>query len=77
MTIPTQTLAALASTLSYKDIPTIVREATKQYVRDAIGCGIYGSQTSWVNSLNNPIPEYGGSPRRLSGCRGFTVEAIP
>ncbi len=30
MTTPTRTLAAFASTLAYKAIPPVVREATKQ-----------------------------------------------
>lgn len=77
MTTPTQTLAALASTLSYKRIPTIVGETTKQSLLDTVGCGIYGSQTSWVKSLTNLIPEHRGFPMRLSGCRGFAVQSIP
>ena len=48
MATPTRTLAAFASTLSYEAIPTAVREATKQYLLDTIGCGIYGSHTPWV-----------------------------
>ena len=62
MAPPTRTLAAFASTLSYADIPPAVREATKQYLLDTIGCGIYGSQTPWVKSLNQLILEQGGRP---------------
>jgi len=42
MMTPTRTLAAFASTLAYEHIPTVMREATKQYLLDTIGCGIYG-----------------------------------
>jgi 2-methylcitrate dehydratase PrpD len=65
MATPTRRLAAFASTLSYEDIPTAVREATKQYLLDTIGCGIYGSQTPWAKSLNTLILEQGG---RHQGC---------
>ena len=57
MTTPTQIMAAFASTLSYERIPTIVREATKQYLLDTIGCAIYGSQTPWAKILNSLILE--------------------
>ncbi len=62
MKTPTQTLAALASTLPYERIPTIVREATKQYRLGTIGCDIYGSQTPWAKILNNLILQQGGRP---------------
>jgi 2-methylcitrate dehydratase PrpD len=62
MATPTRTLAAFASTLSYEAIPTGVREATKQYLLDTIGCGIYGSQTPWAKTLNQLIVEQGGRP---------------
>src|SRR4030095_8852188 len=63
MATPTRTLAAFASTLSYEAIPTAVREATKQYLLDTIGCGIYGSQTPWAKILNQLILEQGGRGR--------------
>ena len=53
MQTPTQTLAAFASILFYKRMPTIVGQATKSYLLDTIGCSIYGSQTSWAEILNN------------------------
>ena len=53
MQTPTQTLAAFASTIFCKRIPAIVRQATKPYLLDTIGCSIYGSQTSWAEILNN------------------------
>lgn len=53
MQTPTQPLAAFASTLFCKRIPTIVRQATKPYLLDTIDCSIYGSQASWVKTLYN------------------------
>src|SRR2546426_11919672 len=73
MATPTRTLAAFASTLSYEVIPTVVREATKQYLLDTIGCGMYGSQTPGAKTLNQLIVEQGGRPEAtlwLQGVRG-------
>src|SRR5207247_10496083 len=71
MATPTRTLAAFASTLSYEAIPTVVREATKQYLLDTIGCGIYGSQTPWAKILNQLIVEQGGRPEATLWLQGF------
>ena len=71
MTTPTRTLAAFASTLTYEHLPTMVREATKQYLLDAIGCGIYGSQTPWAKILNSLILEQGGRPEATLWLQGF------
>src|SRR5215475_10299609 len=71
MATPTRTLAAFASTLSYEAIPTVVCEATKQYLFDTIGCGIYGSQTPWAKILNQLILEQGGRPEATLWLQGF------
>ena len=71
MATPTRTLAAFASALSYEAIPTAVREATKQYLLDTIGCGIYGSQTPWAKILNQLILEQGGRPEATLWLQGF------
>jgi len=71
MATPTRTLATFASTLSYEDIPTAVREATRQYLLDTIGCGIYGSQTPWAKTLNQLILEQGGRPEATLWLQGF------
>src|ERR687888_2141261 len=71
MTAPTRTLAAFASTLSYEAIPPAVREATKQYLLDTIGCGIYGSQTPWAKVVNQLIVEQGGRPEATLWLHGF------
>ena len=75
MATPTRTLAAFASTLYYEDIPTAVREATKQYLLDTIGCGIYGSQTPWAKCLNHLILEQGGRPEATLWLQGFRSPA--
>src|SRR5919109_129914 len=71
MAAPTRTLAAFAATLSYEAIPTAVREATKQYLLDTIGCGIYGSQTPWAKLVNQLIVEQGGHPEATLWLQGF------
>ena len=71
MATPTRTLAAFASTLSYEAIPTGVREATKHYVLDTIGCGLYGAQTPWAKTLNQLIVEQGGRPEATLWLQGF------
>src|SRR5262245_48330518 len=71
MATPTRTLAAFASTLSYEAIPTAVCEATKQYLLDTIGCGIYGSQTPWAKIVNQLILEQGGRPEATLWLQGF------
>src|SRR2546427_4570000 len=71
MAAPTRTLATFASILSYEDIPIAVREVTKQYLLDTIGCGIYGSQTPWAKTLNNLILEQGGRPEATLWLQGF------
>jgi len=71
MATPTRTLAAFAATLSYEAIPTVVREATKQYLLDTIGCGIYGLQTSWAKTVNQLILEQGGRPEATLWLEGF------
>src|SRR5215475_13774194 len=71
MTTPTLTLADFASTLSYEAIPTAVREATKQYLLDTIGCGIYGSHTPWAKIVNQLIMEQGGRPEATLWLQGF------
>ena len=68
---PTRTLAAFASTLVYEHIPTVVREVTKQYLLDTLGCGIYGSQTPWAKILNSLILEQGGRPETTLWLQGF------
>ena len=68
MQTPTQTLAAFASTLFCKRIPAIVRQATKPYLLDTIGCSIYGSQTSWAKILNNFTTR---RPRTHTAARGM------
>src|SRR2546426_4305120 len=71
MATPTRTLAAFASTLAYEAIPTGVREATKHYLLDTIGCGMYGSQTPWAKTLNQLIVEQGGRPEATLWLQGF------
>jgi len=71
MATPTRTLADFASTLSYEAIPTAVREATKQYLLDTIGCGIYGSRTPWAKIVNQLIMEQGGRPEATLWLQGF------
>jgi 2-methylcitrate dehydratase PrpD len=71
MTAPTRTLADFASTLSYEAIPTAVCEATKQYLLDTIGCGMYGAQTPWAKIVNQLILEQGGRPEATLWLQGF------
>ena len=78
MTTPTRTLGAFASTFAYEHLPTVVREATKHYLLDAIGCGIYGSQTPWAKILNSLILEQGGRPEATLWLQGFRMaQPIP
>ena len=69
MQTPTQPLAAFASTLFCKRMPTIVRQATKPYLLDTIGCSIYGSQTSWAQTLDNFTTR---SPCTHTAARGMS-----
>jgi 2-methylcitrate dehydratase PrpD len=71
MTTPTQRLAEYAATLAYEQIPPAVRDATKQYVLDTIGCGIYGAQTPWAKTVNSFILEQGGRPDATLWLEGF------
>ena len=71
MATPTRSLAAFASALAYEAIPTAVREATKQYLLDTIGCGLYGSQTPWAKIVNQLIIEQGGRPEATLWLQGF------
>ncbi len=59
MTTSMRTLEAFTSTFAYEHLPTVVREVAKQYLLDALGCGIYGSQTPWAKILNSLILERG------------------
>lgn len=71
MTSPTQALATFAATLAYEEIPAHVCTATKQYLLDTIGCGIYGAQTPWAKTLNGFILEQGGKPEATLWLQGF------
>jgi len=77
MMTPTRTLAAFASTLAYKHIPTVVREATKQYLLDTIGCGIYDRKLPGRRSLTALVWSREVVPRQRSGSRGFAAQPIP
>src|SRR5262249_55540780 len=46
-------MAAFTSIYAYECIPTLVCEATKQYLLDTIGSDIDGSQTSWAKILHS------------------------
>lgn len=67
----TRQLANFASTLRYEQLPPVVIEATKQYLLDTIGCGIYGAQTPWAKVVNGLVLDQGGKPESTLWLEGF------
>jgi 2-methylcitrate dehydratase PrpD len=71
MAAPTRTLASFAATLDYDRLPPAVLAATKQYLLDTMGCGIYGAQTPWAKALNGLVLEQGGKPEATLWLQAF------
>ena len=82
-------IARFVSNLRYEDIPDVVRQRTKLFILDALGCGLYASDLTWSETLRDTLLEVDktrecsvwGTPFKLSAphavlCNGTQVQGF-
>ncbi len=73
---PTKTLATYAANLSYREIPSPVRERMIDCVLDTLGAAIYGVSLPWSQTLIRYARRYGaGGKSSIFGASGEKIHA--
>ncbi len=75
-TLPvTRMLAEFATALRYEDLPPDLILNAKQCIRDSLGCGVYGANMPWVQSVKRVVTALGQS--QTASAWGMKVKADP
>jgi 2-methylcitrate dehydratase PrpD len=59
----TRALAEFAVNLTYEDLPGNVIEEAKRCILDSLGCGVFGAQKPWTQSVARVVEQLGQAPK--------------
>ncbi|APH74222.1 MmgE/PrpD family protein [Aquibium oceanicum] len=71
----TRAVAEFAVNLTYEDLPPEVISDAKRCILDSLGCGVFGAQTPWTQSVRRVVESLGQSQK--SSAWGQKVKADP
>jgi 2-methylcitrate dehydratase PrpD len=59
----TRTLAEFAVNLTYEDLPEVVINEAKRCIIDSLGCGVFGANMPWTQSVARVVAQLGQTPK--------------